>query len=1224
MAATTQPASGPELLALFSRSVRGVAARLSPPVTSRRIANELLRDHDYGAAGLLPLEERPAPERPLHEWLSLIAGLYDRRAVARTRSEVIDGRLLLLGLARIDEEWSDFLRTSGLRWTLERGLGFPLDAVLVRWARPAAATRVVGYAANEHPLGAACAFSPDGLLLATVGDDGFLRIWDVAVGALVKEVAVSDELSSCEFSRDGRVLAAAHSDGTLRVWQRDGLVELPGSPGSVPGLTAHALSPDGRRLAATSEDGAVQVRDIALPESVVSLGAHRGPAWDCAFTLDGLVLATAGADGCLLWDVRAGTQRGALADHGPLRRCSFSPDPESPLLATLSESDGIALWRMPHGTHVADLPRAGDPYSAFVFSPDGRLLAAANPAGETHIWDVAGAAGAPPLVIARPPVAGGEAEALAFSSDGRLLATRDDSGVTSLWDVASANRTARLELRGGAARALAFSPEGGVLATVSEGGSVELWEEIAPPRLLPAVAPDSPHGPDLLGAAADADALANLIAASATQPPLSIGLFGDWGSGKTFLINQIRDRIRRLARRSQQVPGSAYCAYVRNIEFNAWHYADANLWASLVTHIFNELAKPEPAAGVDDEQQAREQVARLEERLAAESELHVRLDRARVRSKQAEDRKKLLELTSGLAGLDADAPLAMAEARITGGISWLRLALPKYRRGVLVSAVAVVFGCAVFALLWAFDVAAVIQALAALGGFVASAAAGAKVVSRQIGTLVTRVGETAKVADVRTSSIDAELEAARVRQLALEEELAELQTGRRLARFAAERRDSDVYRTQLGLVWRVYQDFTRMTELLAAQRASTDETRPAAPAAPPETSGPPTLWARIRAWLGAAAIAPAAAETPEPPDSANANAELPQIDRIVLYIDDLDRCAPKRVVEVLEAVHLILALKLFVVVLAVDPRWLTQSLDLHYSQLLGGERDVRGDDDQRPAAEATLRAAGATADAKPDRQDNGDEPIVTPINYLEKIIQIPFALRPMGQAGGSALVKSLLPVTLDDGDPVQPAGPEAGPAAGNPHDPAAQKKKPHKGRVHAAAPHGGLGVPSLSPRPLALTPAERDFAAYVAPILRTPRAVKKFTNLYRLLRAGLDDASGELDRFLHDDGKNVPEYEAALILLAVVIRFPEDASEFLGAIGDLGPDAPMDERPWKDYVEAAQPQHLQAFVAAGTEHARNNETSTREPFRRLALGVSRYSFDTGQTVFARYYEKASL
>ena len=54
------------------------------------------------------------------------------------------------------------------------------------------------------------------------------------------------------------------------------------------------------------------------------------------------------------------------------------------------------------------------------------------------------------------------------------------------------------------------------------------------------------------------------------------------------------------------------------------------------------------------------------------------------------------------------------------------------------------------------------------------------------------------------------------------------------------------------------------------------------------------------------------------------------IDRIVLYIDDLDRCSPDQVVEVLQAVHLLLALDLFVVVVGVDPRWLLHSLEQRY------------------------------------------------------------------------------------------------------------------------------------------------------------------------------------------------------------------------------------------------------------------------------------------------------
>jgi hypothetical protein len=48
------------------------------------------------------------------------------------------------------------------------------------------------------------------------------------------------------------------------------------------------------------------------------------------------------------------------------------------------------------------------------------------------------------------------------------------------------------------------------------------------------------------------------------------------------------------------------------------------------------------------------------------------------------------------------------------------------------------------------------------------------------------------------------------------------------------------------------------------------------------------------------------------------------IDRIVLYIDDLDRCSTETVSQVLDAVHLLLALPLFAVVVGVDPRWLAR------------------------------------------------------------------------------------------------------------------------------------------------------------------------------------------------------------------------------------------------------------------------------------------------------------
>jgi hypothetical protein len=93
-------------------------------------------------------------------------------------------------------------------------------------------------------------------------------------------------------------------------------------------------------------------------------------------------------------------------------------------------------------------------------------------------------------------------------------------------------------------------------------------------------------------------------------------------------------------------------------------------------------------------------------------------------------------------------------------------------------------------------------------------------------------------------------------------------------------------------------------------------------------------------------------------------------------------------------------------------------------------------------------------------------------------------------------------------------------------------------------------------------------------------------------------------------------------LLAVLIAFPDQASRFLLEIGDLAPDAPSDRRRWAEYArDDGHPKALREFAIAATDLAANTATSTREPCRRWALEISRYSFATGQEVFATYHRR---
>ena len=127
---------------------------------------------------------------------------------------------------------------------------------------------------------------------------------------------------------------------------------------------------------------------------------------------------------------------------------------------------------------------------------------------------------------------------------------------------------------------------------LSEAGK-RAREALEPVPLAGYVA-DSLLGDDMFDLRSEVAALCAVISAESVHPPLSIGLFGPWGSGKSFFMRLMQQEIRRIAARSAQARAQRrddpFCSDIVQIEFNAWHYLDANLWASLMARIWEGLA----------------------------------------------------------------------------------------------------------------------------------------------------------------------------------------------------------------------------------------------------------------------------------------------------------------------------------------------------------------------------------------------------------------------------------------------------------------------------------------------------------------------------------------------------------------------------------------------------------------------------------------------------------
>ena len=63
------------------------------------------------------------------------------------------------------------------------------------------------------------AFSPDGRTLASAGEGGGLKLWNVATGQVALTLkGHTGSVCGIAFSRDGNLLASCGGDATVRLW----------------------------------------------------------------------------------------------------------------------------------------------------------------------------------------------------------------------------------------------------------------------------------------------------------------------------------------------------------------------------------------------------------------------------------------------------------------------------------------------------------------------------------------------------------------------------------------------------------------------------------------------------------------------------------------------------------------------------------------------------------------------------------------------------------------------------------------------------------------------------------------------------------------------------------------------------------------------------------------------------------------------------------------------
>jgi WD40 repeat protein len=333
------------------------------------------------------------------------------------------------------------------------------------------------------------AWSADGTLLASGGDDHSISIWcpDQHEGPFAALDQAGEPLHGLAVSADDKWVAAGCDKGNICVWswpERKLRARLRGYRAAVNAL---AWNPSQALLASGDEEGNIllwnwpEKEPSSLADAKGQAHRHDDAVWSLAWSSDGEKLASAGHDSKVrIWNrtTRSSEIFSSLPDYA----LGLAISPDDRWLASASTQGQIWLWKFSvQGTSQSRapdkvLPRPGQEgheqsVGALKFNKEGTLLASCGNDGSVRVWEVDSGA-----QRHSSPRGGSYLEGIAISKNGSFLATISADGNLEVWTFPSLEPVLAIPVHQGHGWNVAWLDSDRTLASSSADGTVQLFD----------------------------------------------------------------------------------------------------------------------------------------------------------------------------------------------------------------------------------------------------------------------------------------------------------------------------------------------------------------------------------------------------------------------------------------------------------------------------------------------------------------------------------------------------------------------------------------------------------------------------------------------------------------------------------------------------------------------------------------------------------------------------